>query len=352
MLRNTREALAYVARFRGQVFVIKLGQQVIEIAEDRGVIEDIRLLHEIGIKVVVCHSKPRLSLRLWPSFQRHPKICSIRNVESVSAALGQDLIPVVYCGQVEDPISDVRVMKLAIACRAQKIIFMTHSNGMFHKGSLIRECTLEQATNMLGQDRLLRKGMRTKVECAVKALESGVGRVHIISGKNEDTLVAEVFSSEGVGTMFYRELYQEIRNAQITDTQSIRSILYEADIPNPPSYAEIRMQVEMYVLFVADGHTLGCMQLVPNKDSGSLGIAYLAALSTCDKPIVMEQLLDYAFERAGELDSCSLFVRPDKHEAKLRLAPWFQKHNFQESHLRYIDGDRSAHQKVLSAKVE
>ena len=51
---------------------------------------------------------------------------------------------------------------------------------------------------------VIRGGMLVKADSAVEALKDGVGSVHIISGKKPSTLLAEVFTEVGSGTMIHR----------------------------------------------------------------------------------------------------------------------------------------------------
>ena len=53
----------------------------------------------------------------------------------------------------------------------------------------------------------------SKARFAVAACEAGVPRVHIINGREDEGLLAEVFSNEGIGTLIYANEYQQIRKA-------------------------------------------------------------------------------------------------------------------------------------------
>jgi acetylglutamate kinase len=49
-------------------------------------------------------------------------------------------------------------------------------------------------------------GMIPKVESAVRALEAGVGRIHLVDGRVEHAIVLELFTPEGIGTMITPDL--------------------------------------------------------------------------------------------------------------------------------------------------
>jgi acetylglutamate kinase len=48
---------------------------------------------------------------------------------------------------------------------------------------------------------IVSKGMIPKVECCARAVDGGVGRAHIIDGRSPHSLLVELFSDTGVGTM-------------------------------------------------------------------------------------------------------------------------------------------------------
>ena len=65
--------------------------------------------------------------------------------------------------------------------------------------------------------------MLSKAIHAAAACQAGVPRVHIINGRVDEGLLAEVFSNEGIGTLIYANEYQQIRRAMRKDIRSIQS---------------------------------------------------------------------------------------------------------------------------------
>ena len=53
------------------------------------------------------------------------------------------------------------------------------------------------------RDGIISGGMIPKIDCCVEAVRSGVNRAHIIDGRIEHSILLELFSDEGIGTMFY-----------------------------------------------------------------------------------------------------------------------------------------------------
>ena len=56
---------------------------------------------------------------------------------------------------------------------------------------------------MLKRDGIISGGMIPKIDCCVDAVRRGVGRAHIIDGRIAHSILIELFTDEGIGTMFY-----------------------------------------------------------------------------------------------------------------------------------------------------
>ncbi|MGH2820042.1 MAG: acetylglutamate kinase, partial [Actinomycetota bacterium] len=90
---------------------------------------------------------------------------------------------------------------VAVALQAAKLVYLTNVEGLYRDlgdtGSLISELKLDELKTMMPA---LSEGMRPKVASAVEALEAGVGKVHVLDGRVEHSLLLEVFTDEGIGT--------------------------------------------------------------------------------------------------------------------------------------------------------
>ena len=65
---------------------------------------------------------------------------------------------------------------------------------------------------MLKRDGIISGGMIPKIDCCVEAVRSGVNRAHIIDGRIEHSILLELFSDEGIGTMFYWFMSDKLPN--------------------------------------------------------------------------------------------------------------------------------------------
>jgi len=103
--------------------------------------------------------------------------------------------------------ADIMAAEVASALKAEKLIFLTDVQGILEDRSSgktpISTITLKQIGDMLAKG-MIEKGMMPKVEGCQKALEGGVNKVHIISGKLPHSLLLEIFTDQGIGTEIIR----------------------------------------------------------------------------------------------------------------------------------------------------
>jgi acetylglutamate kinase len=105
-------------------------------------------------------------------------------------------------GQVYNINADSAAAALAAALGAAKLVVLTDVEGLYANypdpDSLISELTADQLEPMLPG---LEAGMAPKMEACLRAVRGGVGRAHVIDGRLPHSVLLEVFTSEGVGTM-------------------------------------------------------------------------------------------------------------------------------------------------------
>ncbi len=138
----------------------------------------------------------------------------VGEVESVNPAVLEPLVqdeavPVVApLGSGPDGVyninADLAAGALAAGLSAEKIVFLTNVEGLYHdfgdEDTLISQTTLAHLREML-EGNALSEGMIPKVKAVVSALESGVKSAHILDGREPHALLLEIFTDEGIGTM-------------------------------------------------------------------------------------------------------------------------------------------------------
>lgn len=136
------------------------------------------------------------------------------NPGAVLDLLAAGRIPVVstVAPDIDDPTTvlnvnaDTAAAALAIALGATKLIVLTDVEGLYtswpDKTSLVRRIRLGALATLLPT---LDSGMRPKMEACLRAVEGGVGQAHVIDGRQPHSILVEVFTSEGIGTMVLPE---------------------------------------------------------------------------------------------------------------------------------------------------
>jgi acetylglutamate kinase len=131
------------------------------------------------------------------------------NADVLRTLTAQRFVPVVATiavdettGQAYNVNADVVASQLAIELSAEKLVFINDVPGLVGPtGDLLSELSATQCIDVLAQPGVVAGGMIPKLQSAVAALKAGVGRVHLVDGRVEHSLVLELFTPEGVGTM-------------------------------------------------------------------------------------------------------------------------------------------------------
>jgi acetylglutamate kinase len=107
-------------------------------------------------------------------------------------------------GGVYNVNADTVAESLAVALRAQKLIFLTGAPGVLRDrndpATLVTFADPDDLAGLMASGALA-GGMRPKVEACIRAATGGVERTHIIDGRAPDALLLEVFTGAGCGTM-------------------------------------------------------------------------------------------------------------------------------------------------------
>jgi len=107
-------------------------------------------------------------------------------------------------GQVYNVNADTVAEALAVALKAQKLVFLTGAPGVLRDrndpSTLVTFADPDDLGGLMSSGALA-GGMRPKVEACIRAATGGVERTHIIDGRAPDALLLEVFTGSGCGTM-------------------------------------------------------------------------------------------------------------------------------------------------------
>ncbi|MBA4062335.1 MAG: amino-acid N-acetyltransferase [Isosphaera sp.] len=161
--------------------------------------------------------------------------------------------------------SDAVAVEVAKGLRAVKLVYLNTEGGVRGPGGVVRQLTVEEADAYLRRHRAdLTPEAVTKLAHAVRACKEGVERVHIIDGREEEGLLGEVFSNEGIGTLVYANEYQAIRPAQRKDVRVLFTLIRQG-VQNDELVRRKRADLEKvigdYFVFEVDRNPVACAAL-------------------------------------------------------------------------------------------
>lgn len=130
---------------------------------------------------------------------RRPLLGLIRNsITPVISPLGSD-----ERGQSYNLNADVAAAEVAIALKARRLVYLSDVNGLRRipdqEDTLISTLHVGEVPTLIQQG-VIDGGMMPKVQSAVRAIQAGVRRVHMIDGRQPHSLLLEIFTDKGIGT--------------------------------------------------------------------------------------------------------------------------------------------------------
>ncbi|MBN2508440.1 MAG: amino-acid N-acetyltransferase [Verrucomicrobia bacterium] len=240
------------------------------------------------------------------------------DIELFRTLLDQRIIPVVPPlgfdgdGRTYRVNSDHVAVALAEALHAVKILFITTCDGLFQQGRLIRQMPVGDLDQILATRRQdILPEMMSKAVHAAAACHAGIPRVHLINGRVEEGLLAEVFSNEGIGTLIYANEYQQVRRAMKKDVRHLQQLTKQAmasDELVKRTRADIEKTLQDYYIFEIDRNPVACVALHPYRDQHKGELASLYVSPPHENQGIGRKLIQFAENKARELGLDELFA--------------------------------------------
>src|SRR6266481_4928608 len=233
------------------------------------------------------------------------------DVELLQTLLAQGIIPVIPPlgfdgdGKTYRVNSDSVAVAVADALKATKLIFITTHDGVLCQGQLIRQMLVADLDATLANHKAeILPEMLSKAIHASAACKAGVQRVHIINGRVDEGLLAEVFSNEGIGTLIYANEYQQIRRAMKKDIRHILMLTKDSvasDELIKRSRSAIEKSLSDYYLFEIDKNPVACVALHVYQDQAKGELACLYVNASHENQGIGRKLIQFVESKAREL---------------------------------------------------
>src|SRR5256885_4118085 len=155
----------------------------------------------------------------------------------------------------------------------------------------------------------------SKATHAAAACQAGIPRVHIINGRVDEGLLAEVFSNEGIGTLIYANEYQQVRRAMKKDVRSIMHLTKDsvaAEELTKRTRVAIEKQLNDYYIFEIDKNPVACVALhvYPEQNKGELACLYVSP--SHENQGIGRKLIQFVESKAREMG------RSEEHTSELQ----------------------------------
>ena len=228
--------------------------------------------------------------------------------------------------------------RAAIDLGADKLVLFGAEQGLLdEQGKLIREMRPQQVPAHLA--RLGDSYQGELLDAAAQACRGGVKRSHLVSYQENGSLLTELFTRDGGGTLVDQEQFEQLREATIEDVGGLIDLitpLEEQGILVRRSREVLEREIEQFSIVERDGLIIACAALYPIADSQTGELACLAVSGDYRHGGRGDELLERIEARARALGLKTLIV------LTTRTAHWFQERGFEPSSVERLPAARAS----------
>lgn len=230
--------------------------------------------------------------------------------------------------------------EVAIALRAEKLIFLTAENGIFNQQNQLIENLTAQQTQTLLQHNYLPNKQQTILHAALHALRHNISRTQILSGCPHGNLIRELFTRHGAGTSIAQDSFVSIRAANERDIVDIINLirpLEERGILIPRSHEYLENHIHEFFMLEHDRQIEGCVAMktfASRPDCAEL--ACLVVSPHAQDGGYGEKLLAHVIDTAQKMGKTHLFA------LSTHTADWFCERGFQAAQPADLPKERLA----------
>ncbi|GAB5412524.1 MAG: amino-acid N-acetyltransferase [Congregibacter sp.] len=232
-------------------------------------------------------------------------------------------------------LSDVAI-SVAKTLKADKLLLLGRSEGIHDdQGKLVRQSVAEDCTQILPAD----PEEQRLLAIAKTACDAGVTRCHIVSGRDRDALLTELFTTDGSGTLITRQPYEQSRWANINDVGGIIDLiapLEEEGVLLKRSRERLEGEISRFRILVRDGRIIACAALYPFPEDRSAELACIVSHPDYRGEKRAQRLLTELEAAAVEQGLSDVFV------LTTQTAHWFLEQGFVEGSIDTLPQERQA----------
>jgi amino-acid N-acetyltransferase len=229
---------------------------------------------------------------------------------------------------------------VAVALRADKLLMYTDRLPSDRKGEVISELTADEAAALAGKKAAgLTPAAGRALEHLARAVEGGVARGHLVTRRAPGSLLLELFTHAGVGTMITADATEKLRPAKIEDVRGMLALIEPLEAEGTlvkRSRELLEAEIGNFLVVEHDARIVGCAALYPFPDDKSAEFACLAVANEYRDAGYGERLLKACEERAKSLRLRKLFA------LTTHAAHWFLEQGFRAAAVDALPERRKA----------
>lgn len=183
----------------------------------------VTMVQELGVNAIGISGKDGNLLTVEKKYSNGQDIGFVGEITAVNTKvlddlLEKDFLPIVAPIGLDKDFNtyninaDDAACAIAVAMNADKLAFLTDIEGVYldpnDKSTFISRLTVSEANELIANGNI-GGGMLPKLNNCTNAIQSGVNRVHILDGRKLHSLLLEVFTNKGIGTMFFPDSEKE-----------------------------------------------------------------------------------------------------------------------------------------------
>ncbi|WP_448906768.1 amino-acid N-acetyltransferase [Haemophilus parahaemolyticus] len=258
------------------------------------------------------------------------------NVKSIQQQLEQDAIVVIgpiapsVTGEMFNLPFEEIATQVAIKLKADKLIGFCGEQGLLdEKGEVISDIHPREAKRYLNkfiENNDYHNSAARFLQAAIEASYAGIKRSHLLSYKEDGSLLQELFSRDGIGTQLSEESSEHIRIATSHDIPGLLNLirpLEEQGILVKRSREQLEVEISRYTIIERDGIVIACAALNPYLNEKMAEMACVAVHPDYRDSSRGDVLLEAIKRRAIQMGIEKLFV------LTTRTTQWFQERGFE-----------------------
>ena len=226
----------------------------------------------------------------------------------------------------------------SIELKADKLIFIDDSQGILDGNKqLINDLTTQKLSEIIlktKENDLIRHYQRI-----IRACESGVKRVHLIDRNIEGSLLIELFTQNGIGSLISSNYLEDIRLAKIEDVNGIIELIKPLEDSGQliiRSRQKLEAEINNFYVIEREKKIIGCVALYIAKNTTQAELACMAIKQEYQSQGRGDKLFQHIFKNAVESGIKQIFI------LSTQATQWFEEQGFYKATLEELPNEKQA----------